>query len=58
MNSLPFPKTAAFVLYSAQLRELHALTSAGQDEAPAADALRDSMDLPFRQLTREQVTWL
>ena len=40
---------------------LHQLTVAGRDESPEADAVRDSLDLPWRLLTeadREQVQGL
>jgi tetratricopeptide (TPR) repeat protein len=50
----PFSTNPSYLQYIRSLRELHALTMAGRDESPEADAIRDGMDHPWYDLSETE----
>jgi hypothetical protein len=48
----------SFIEAETLLRQLHSLTAAGAGDSEAADQVRDAMDKPWRQLSREEVARL
>ena len=47
----PFSTSPSYLQYVRALRDLHALTMAGRDDSPEADAIRDGMDQPWYDLS-------
>jgi tetratricopeptide (TPR) repeat protein len=50
-----FADNPHYVEYETRLKELHDLIGEGKGDSDEADEVRDAMDLPYRQLTREEV---
>ena len=49
---------SAIHLYSKWLRQLHALIAEGKGDDDEADKLRDEMDLPWRQLNKDELNFV
>ena len=51
MPTQPFAMSSNYLAVVRGIRELHKLTAAGQEDSPAADAVRDATDRPWEALT-------
>ena len=51
MPAQPLAMSPNYLAVVRGIRELHNLTAAGQEDSPAADAVRDATDRPWEALT-------
>ena len=51
MAAEPFILSPSYLTVVRGIREMHRLIAAGQEDSPAAEALRDATDRPWQALT-------